>query len=119
MVTLSIQRVDDFIETHEITDEWQIFPMADPIRMRECAGDDVAEFLNIAHVNTPHVCIERKSPAQGSVGLLLGSQSAKEVLVVKRRDDKRVMREAGVLNDPIDVGLAGKVANVELAAADR
>ena len=93
--------------------------MADLIRMRECSGNDVAEFTNIAHVNAAHIWTERERPAQGSVGLLLGSQRAKEVLVVKRRDDERVMRKPGCFNDPIDVGLAGRVGNVELAAADR
>src|SRR5256886_8917234 len=63
--------------------------------------------------------IKRKSPAHGSIGLLLRSERAHKILVVARRDDERMMREPGFLDDPINLGLAGKVGNVELAAADR
>jgi hypothetical protein len=33
MVTLSIQGVDDFVQAHEIADEWQILAMAGLIRV--------------------------------------------------------------------------------------
>src|SRR5260221_9206271 len=47
------------------------------------------------------------------------SESAHKYLEVARRDDERMMREPGFLHDPVNLGLAGKVGNVELAAADR
>ena len=53
-MSLSIQRVDDFVEAHEITDEWQILAIACLIRVCECAGNDVAKFANVAHVNATH-----------------------------------------------------------------
>src|SRR4029077_4102349 len=42
LVPLSIERDDDFVEAHEITDERQILTMAGLIRVRERARDDVA-----------------------------------------------------------------------------
>jgi hypothetical protein len=80
---------------------------------------DVAEFGDVAHVNAPHSWIHGKSPAQGSVFLLLRSEWAHKVLVKKGRDDKRMMRKPSFLHYPINLGLAGKVGNVELAAANR
>src|SRR5207244_8234018 len=85
----------------------------------ECPSNDVAKFANVAHVKATHIGIKRKSPAHGSVCLLLRSEKAHKILVVARRDDERMMREPGFLHDPINLGLAGKVGNVELAAADR
>ncbi len=87
--------------------------------MCECSFNNVAKFVNIAHVNATHIWIKRKSPPQGSICLILRSQSAHKVLVVERCDDDRMMRKTGVLDYPINLGLAGKVGNVELAAADR
>ena len=118
-MTLSIERLDDFVEAHEITDEWQILAIACLIWVCECSGNDVAKFANVAHVNATHIWIKRERPAQGSVCLLLRSKSADKILVVERRDDERVMREPRFLDYPINLGLAGKVGNVELAAADR
>src|SRR5438046_997149 len=118
-MSLSIQRLDDFVEAHEIADEWQILAIACLIQVCECSGNDVAKFANVAHVKATHIGIKWKSPAQGSVCLLLRSESAHKILVVARRDDKRMMREPGFLHDPINLGLAGKVGNVEPAAADR
>ena len=118
VVTLSIQGLDDLVEAHEITDEWQILTIACLIRICECSGNDVPQFADIAHVNATHIGIERKSPTHGSVCLLLRGESAHKILVVKRRDDKRVMDKLGFLDDPINLGLAGKVRNVEPAAAD-
>ena len=117
-MTLSIQGGDDFIEAHEISDERQILAVAGLIRMCECAGNDVAEFVNVTHVNAPHIRIKRKSPAQGSVCLLLRRHNAHKVLVEERRDDERMIRKTGFLDDPIDLCLAGKVRDVEPAAAD-
>ena len=74
---------------------------------------------DVAHVNATHIWIKRKSPAHGSAFLLLRSSRAHKVLVEERRDDERMMREPRFLHYPIDLGLAGKVGNVELAAADR
>src|SRR6266496_6407369 len=85
-MTLSIERVDDFVEAHEITDEWQILAIACLIRVSECAGHDVAQFANVAHVNATHIWIKRESPAHGSVCLFLRRKSAHKVLVVERRD---------------------------------
>src|SRR5438093_11606978 len=107
------------MEAHYITDEWQILAIACLIWMCECSGNDVAKFANVAHVNATHIRIKRKSPSQGSVCLLLRSQSAHKVPVVEKCDDERVMRKLGFLDYPINLGLAGKVRNVELAAADR
>jgi hypothetical protein len=70
-------------------------------------------------VNATLIWINRKSPAQGSVCLLLRSKNAHKVLVVEGRDDERVMLKPGFLDYPINLRLAGKVGNVELAAADR
>src|SRR5256886_5138211 len=84
-----------------------------------CSSNDVAKFANVAHVKATHTGIKRKSPAHGSVCLLLWSEKAHKILVVARRDDERMMREPRFLHDPINLGLAGKVGNVEPAAADR
>src|SRR6185436_10431214 len=119
VVTLSIKHVDDLIEAHEIADEWQILAMAGLIRVREGSSDDGAEFTNVTHVNATHTRIERESPAHGSVCLLLRSHGACEVLVEERRDDECIIRKLRVLDYRIDLSLAGKVRNVELAAADR
>src|SRR5258706_12448253 len=85
----------------------------------ECSGNDVAKFANVAHVKATHVGIKRKRPAHGSIRLLMRSESAHKILVVAGRDDERMVREPGFVHDPINPGLAGKVGNVELAAADR
>ncbi len=46
------------------------------------------------------------------------SEKAHKILVVAGCDDERMMREPGFLHDLINLGLAGKVGNVELAPAD-
>ncbi len=51
-------------------------------------------------------------------GKSLRPKSARKVLEVERRDDKRVRRKSRRLDDWINLGLASKVGNVELAAAD-
>src|SRR5258708_19197699 len=119
LVALSIQRVDNFVEAHEITDQRQIFAMAYLFRLCERSRHDFAEFANVTHVNATHTRIEREGPAQGSVWLLLRTENAQKILVVERRDDERMMRKPGFLHQPIDLGFAGKVRNVELGAADR
>ena len=118
-MNLSIERVHDFIEAHEISDEWQILTIACFIRVGECAGHNVAELVDVSQVDHSRSWIKRKSPAQGSVGLLLWSQCAHEVLVVERCDDEGMILKPSFLNYPINPGLAGKVGNVELAIADR
>src|SRR5258708_6082284 len=118
-MSLSIQRLDDFVEAHEIADEWQILAIACLIRVCECSSNDVAKFANVAHVKATHIGIKRKSPGKGSVCLFLRSERAHKILVIARRDDERMMREPGFLHDPINLGLTGKVGNIELAAADR
>jgi hypothetical protein len=45
--------------------------------------------------------------------------SSRKDLVVESCDDERMMREPGFPHYPINLGLAGKVGNVELAATDR
>src|SRR6266446_405766 len=116
---LSIYGLNDFIEAHEISDEWQILTIACLIRMCEGAGHDVAEFVDVAHVNDPHSWIKRKGPAHGPVCLFLRSHHARKVPVVERRDHERIVRKPGFPHYPIDLRFAGKVRNVELAAADR
>jgi hypothetical protein len=118
-LTLPVERVDDFVKAHEITDKGQILAVACLIWVCECSGNDDAEFANIAHVHAAHIRIKRKSPADGSVSLQLRSRSALEALVVHGRDDERMMCKPGILHNPINLGFAGKVRNVELAAADR
>src|SRR6266446_2185118 len=118
-MSLSIQRLDDFVEAQEITDEWQILAITCLIWVCECSSNDVAKFANVAHVKATHIGIKRKSPARGSVCLFLRSEKAHKILVVARRDDERMMREPGFLHDPVNLGLSGKVGNVEPAAADR
>src|SRR5882762_5736474 len=73
VVTLSIKHVDDLIKAHELTDERQILTMTCLIRVCEGAGHDMAEFVDVAHVNATHTGIKRKRPAHGSVCLLLRS----------------------------------------------
>src|SRR6267154_4932975 len=97
-MSLSIQRLDDFVEAHEISDEWQILAIACLIRVCECSCNNVAKFVNIAHVNATHIWIKRKSPPQGSVCLLLRSQNSHKILVVERRDDERMIRETRFLD---------------------
>src|SRR5438046_938411 len=99
-MSLSIQRLDDFVEAHEIADEWQILAIACLIRVCECSSNDVAKFANVAHVKATHIGIKRKSPAHGSVCLFLRSEKAHKILVVARRDDERMIREPGVLRLP-------------------
>src|SRR6266849_4791486 len=93
--------------------------MAGLIGVRECSGHDVAKFRNVSHVNAPHSWIKRKSPAHGSVSLFLRSKNADKVLIVERRDDECMIRKPGFFHYPINLGLAGKMRNVKLAAADR
>ncbi len=70
-------------------------------------------------MDATHIGIKRKSPSQRPVCLLLRSKNAHKVLVIERRYDERMIRKPGFPDYTIDVGLAGKVGNVELAAADR
>src|SRR6266516_943817 len=112
-MSLSIQRLDDFGEAHEIADAWPILDIACLIRVCECSGNDVAKFANVAHVKATPIGIKWKSPAHGSVCLFLRSEKADKMLVVARRDDERMMREPGFLHDQINLGLAGKMGNVK------
>src|SRR5882724_669806 len=93
--------------------------MAGLIGVRECSSHDVTQFCNVAHVNTPHSWTKRESPTHGSVSLFLRSENADKVLIVEKRDDECMIRKPGFFHYPINLGLAGKVRNVELAAADR
>src|SRR5260221_13877120 len=93
--------------------------MSGLVGVRECSGHDATQFCDIAHVNAPHRWIKRECPAQGSVSLFLRSKNADKVLIVERRDDERMIRKAGFFHYPINLGLVGKVRNVEFAAADR
>jgi hypothetical protein len=75
------------MEANEITDEWQILAIACLIWMCECSSNDVndvAKFADVAHLNATRIWIKRKGPAHGSVSLLLRSQSAHKVLVVRK-----------------------------------
>src|SRR6266850_2368744 len=114
---LSIQSLNDFIKAHEITDEWQILTIACLIRVCECAGHDVPEFVDVPHVNDPQSRIKRKSPAHGPFRLLMRSKGALKILVVERGDDEGVILKPAILHHPVDFSLAGKVGNVELATA--
>src|SRR5260370_13285155 len=93
--------------------------MACLIWVSECPGHDVAKFCNVAHVDAPHSWIKRESPGHGFVTLFLRSKSADKVLIVERRDDERMIRKPGFFHYSINLGLAGKMRNVELASADR
>src|SRR5260370_11965705 len=93
--------------------------MAGLIGVRECSSHDVTQFCDVAHVDAPHSWIKRESPARGSVSLFLRSKNAYKVLMVEMRDDERMIRKPGFFHYPINLGLAGKVRNVELAAAGR
>jgi hypothetical protein len=62
-VPLSIQRADDLVEAHEITDERQILAMACLVWICKCAGNDIAKLVDVAHVNAARGWIQRKSPA--------------------------------------------------------
>src|SRR6266403_3863761 len=116
---LSIYGPNDFIEAHEITDEWQILAIACLIRMCEGAGHDIAEFVDVAHVNDPQGRIKRERPAHRPVRLLVRTNGTRQILVVERGDDEGVILKPAILHYPIDFGLAGKVGNVELTTADR
>src|SRR5438094_9522829 len=118
-MSLSIQRLDDFVEAHEITDEWQILAIACLIRVCECSGNDVAKFANVAHVNATRIWIKRQSPADGSVCLLLRSKNAHKAPVVERRDDECMIRKTGLLDYGVNHILAAKVGSVELALGYR
>src|SRR5579862_6579401 len=100
-MSLPVQRVEDFIEAHEITDQRQVLAIARLVWMGECAGYDGTKFADVAHMNAAHRGIDRKRPAQGSVRLLLRTRGSHEVLVEERRYDEGVMRKPGVLHDPI------------------
>ena len=72
-MTLSIQRLDDFVEAHEITDEGQVLAIADLIRTCERSGNDVAELADIAHVNATHIGIERKAQPRDPLACFCGA----------------------------------------------
>src|SRR5437660_8631361 len=97
-MSLSIEGLNDFIEAHEITDEWQILTIACLIRVCECAGHDVPEFVDVAHVNDPQCRIKRKSPARGPVCLLMRTKGARKILVIERRDDEGVIFKLAILH---------------------
>src|SRR5437016_5877121 len=88
--------------------------MAGLIGVRECSGHDVTKFRDVAHVNAPHSRIKRESPAHGSVSLFLRSKNADKVLIVERRDNERMIRKTGFFHYPVNLGLAGKMGNVNL-----
>jgi len=60
----------------------------------------------------------RAQPTDSSA-CFLRRKNADKVLIVERRNDERMIRKPGFFHYPINPGLAGKVRNVELAAADR
>src|SRR5882724_9950171 len=93
--------------------------MACLIGVSECSGDDCAKFGDVAHVYAPHSWIKGEAPAHGSVRLLLRSQNADQILVVHGRDDERMFWKSRFFDYQINLGLAGEVGNVELAATDR
>src|SRR6266403_5878350 len=95
---LSIYGLNDFIEAHEIADEWQILTIACLIRVCECASHDVPEFVDVAHVNDPQRRIKRKSPAHRPVCLLVRGNGARKILVVERGDDEGVILKPAILH---------------------
>src|SRR5882757_9467807 len=111
---LSIQGLNDFIKAHEITDAWQILTIACLIRMCESAGHDIAEFVDVAHVNYSQSRIKRQRPAHRPVRLLVRTNGTPQILVVERGDDEGVILKPAILHYPIDFGLPGKMGNVEL-----
>ena len=46
-MSLPIQRVDDFVEAHKITDQGQVLAIACLVRECECAGNDAADFGDV------------------------------------------------------------------------
>src|SRR5207244_12853300 len=64
-MSLPIQRVDDFVEAHEITGEGQILAIACLVQVCERSGNDATEFADVTHVNAAHRGVDRKRPAQG------------------------------------------------------
>src|SRR5258707_7619483 len=106
------------MKAHEITDEWQILTIACLIRVCECAGHDVPEFVDVAHVNDPQSRIKMKSPAHGPVRPALRSKGARKILVVARCDDRGVILTLSILHYPIDLRLVGELGDVALGTAD-
>src|SRR6267154_4774069 len=98
-MSLLIERFNDFVEAQEITDEWQILTIANLIRVKESSGHYIAKFADVAHVNATHVRIQRDSPAERAVWEFLRTKSARKVLEIERRDDKRVRRKSRRLDD--------------------
>src|SRR6185436_14615134 len=95
---LSLEGLNDFIKAHEITDEWKILTITCLIRVCECAGHDVPEFVDVAHVNDTHCRIKRKRPAHRPVRLLVRSNGARKILVVERGDDEGVILKTAILH---------------------
>src|SRR5216684_3004592 len=63
LVALSIQGVNDFTEAHEISDEWQILTIACLLWVCECAGNNLAQFANVSHVNANHIWDRGEEPS--------------------------------------------------------
>jgi hypothetical protein len=118
VMALLIQRIDDFVELQEISDERQILAMACLVRVGERSGDHGTKFRNVAHVDASHSWVKRERPARGSVGLFLWTKNADKVLIVERRDDERMIRKPGFSHYAVNLGLTSKVGNVKLAFAD-
>src|ERR1700687_3536801 len=67
VVTLSIKHGDDFVEAHEITDEWQVLAIACLIWVCERSGHDIAKLGDVTHVDATRIWIKRNGPAQRAV----------------------------------------------------
>jgi hypothetical protein len=117
-VALLIKRANDLIEAHEITYERQILAIAYLLRVCEGSSNDVAKFGDVAHVKATHSWINRKGPSRRSVRLLVQNRGAHNPVIIHGRDDEGMIHKPCFLNNPINVGLAGKVGGVELTAAD-
>src|SRR5260370_14168463 len=79
-MSLPIQRVDDFVEAHKITDEGQILAVPCLIRVCEGTGHDVAEFSDVVHVDATHSRVYRKTPPHYPAFLPVRIQCAHNVL---------------------------------------
>src|SRR5271155_4662326 len=117
-MTLLLQRIDDFIEAHEVSDKGQVLTMACLIGVSESSGHDVTKFRDVAHVGALDSRVQRESPARRSVRLLLRTKNADKVLIVERRNDERMIRKPGFSHYPVDFSFPSEVGNVQLSFAD-
>ena len=119
LVSLTIQRGEDFVETQKIADQRQVFPVARELRLRERTGYDTAEFRDVAHVDDAPLGIEWQRPTQRTIRLFLRSHGALQVLIIERRDHKGVARESRLTHDAINLCFVREMRDINRATTDR